>query len=139
MKHSVFSRRIEVVSTMLVAALVMGRAAPAQGVPSTESVVFTFEGFVVALDGLPAEGAVVVSSAGGQAVTDAGGSFRLEAQVPLDAESIQISAIGRAGGNRADGICVRLYAAITTLSVHSPAGSDGSGCCSPWRSPWPIH
>src|SRR5262245_50933155 len=41
-------------------------------------------GCVVDQDGAPCEGAVVVSSAGGRALTDARGDFRLEVDAPLD-------------------------------------------------------
>src|SRR5262245_29432471 len=54
-----------------------------------------FEGLVLEPDGTPAEGAVVVSSAGGTAVADDSGSFRLEVGVPLDATSVQLTAVGR--------------------------------------------
>jgi hypothetical protein len=54
-----------------------------------------FEGIVLALDGSPAEGALVVSSAGGKAVTDRAGNFRLEVGVPLDAASLQLTAVAR--------------------------------------------
>jgi len=46
------------------------------------------EGFVLEPDGAPAEGAVVVSSAGGRAVADRNGSYRLEVCFPGEAESI---------------------------------------------------
>src|SRR5262245_12258619 len=57
----------------------------------------TLEGFVLAPDGSPAEGAVVVSSAGGKAVTDFAGSYRLEVEVPPDATSVQLTAVSSAG------------------------------------------
>ncbi len=56
-----------------------------------------FEGIVLEPDGAPAEGAVVVSSAGGKAVTDRSGSFQLAVGVPPDAESIRVTAVGRGG------------------------------------------
>ena len=64
-------------------------------VSSAESPAFTFIGVVNEPDGTPAEGAIVVSSAGGKAVTGAEGSFRLEVRVPSDSESIQLTAVGR--------------------------------------------
>ena len=44
-------------------------------------------------------GAVVVTSARGEADTAAGGSFELEVEVPLDAEAVQVTAVasGTAG------------------------------------------
>ncbi len=62
-------------------------------------VTFTFEGFVLTPDGIPAERAVVVSSAGGQAVADSAGVFRLEAKVAHGATRLQITAVGGEGGN----------------------------------------
>ena len=56
-------------------------------------------GIVLAPDGSPADGAVVVSSAGGRAVTDAAGSYRLEVDVPLEATSVEVTAVGGTGGN----------------------------------------
>ena len=64
------------------------------------SVAFVFEGFVLDPDGAPAEGAVVVSSAGGKAVADWTGHYRLEVRVPFLAESVQVTAVGRGGTNR---------------------------------------
>src|SRR5262245_8038728 len=49
-------------------------------------------GRVVGPDGAPVAGAVVVTSAGGQAVTDARGAWGLEVQVSLDAVSVQVTA-----------------------------------------------
>src|SRR5262245_17863911 len=57
----------------------------------------TLAGFVLAPDGSPAEGAVVTSSAGGKAVTDAAGDYRLEVEVPLAATSVQVTAVSGAG------------------------------------------
>src|SRR5262245_38675405 len=44
----------------------------------SQSLPFVLEGLVLEPDGAPAVGAVVVTSAGGQAVTDADGAYRLE-------------------------------------------------------------
>ena len=76
-------------------------AEPAQEVhalPHDElRVPFVFEGLVAASDGSPVEGALVVSSAGGKAVTDARGGYRLEALVPAEADCVQVTAVGGAG------------------------------------------
>src|SRR5262245_60199168 len=45
------------------------------------------EGFVLDPGGTPAQSAVVVSSAGGRAVADAAGHYRLEVEVPFEAQS----------------------------------------------------
>jgi hypothetical protein len=56
-------------------------------------------GRVLAPDGAPAEGVVVVSSAGGKAVTDRNGAYQLEVEVPLEAESVQVTAAGAGDQN----------------------------------------
>jgi len=62
----------------------------------------TLSGTVLDRDGLAVPGAVVTTSAGGRAVTGAGGRFHLEVAVPLEAECLQVTAIGGPdGGNRA--------------------------------------
>src|SRR5262245_30775662 len=71
----------------------------------------TLEGFVLAPDGLPAENAVVTSSAGGQAITDAAGAYRLEVDVPLEATSVEVTAVDSAGGNLVASTSVPLSAA----------------------------
>ncbi len=58
-----------------------------------------FDGFVLEPDGAPAEGAVVTSSAGGKAITDPRGRYRLEADVPHAARFVQITAAGRTDAN----------------------------------------
>ena len=77
-----------------------------------ERLPFVFEGVVSNPDGSPAEGVVVVSSAGGRAITNAGGGYRLEADVPVDAECVQVTAVGGA----ASGV------ASTSVQVRSLAG-----------------
>jgi hypothetical protein len=54
---------------------------------SAASAPFVLEGFVLDPEGEPAAGAVVVTSAGGQAVVDEKGSWRLEISVPIDVVS----------------------------------------------------
>src|SRR5262245_50778153 len=56
------------------------------------------EGFVLAPDGSPAENCVVVSSAGGKALTDFAGRYRLEVHAPREATSLELTAAGDAGG-----------------------------------------
>ena len=56
-----------------------------------------FEGIVFDSDGAPAEGAMVVSNAGGKAVTGRNGNYRLETEVAAGAQSIWITAVGAAG------------------------------------------
>jgi hypothetical protein len=54
-----------------------------------------FEGFLFEPDGAPAQGAVVVTSAGGRSVVERDGRYRLEARVPLAARRVRITASGR--------------------------------------------
>ena len=90
--------------------------APPHASPSEDPapVRVVLEGVVREPDGLPAAGAVVVTSAGGKAVAAEDGRFRIEAEVPLDAESVQVTAIGRGGGKRI---------ASTSVAPRSGAGS----------------
>jgi hypothetical protein len=62
-----------------------------------------FVGRVVGPEGGPREGAVVVTSAGGEAVTDARGEYRPEANVPPDARSVRRTrrSLGKRRGERA--------------------------------------
>ena len=57
------------------------------------------EGTVLEQDGRAAVGAMVVASAGGEAVTDASGHYVLDLDVPMDAESLEVTAAGRRGTN----------------------------------------
>jgi trimeric autotransporter adhesin len=50
-------------------------------------------GRILDADGAPAAGAVVVSSAGGKAVTDEDGGFSLQVELPVEAESVQVTAV----------------------------------------------
>ena len=88
-----------------------------------------FEGFVLESEGAPAQGAVVVSSAGGKAVTDVSGSFRLAVSVPLAAESVQVTAVGQG---------VKSLTATASVSISAASGPLWvgpllltSGTCSP--------
>jgi hypothetical protein len=90
-----------------------------------------FEGIVVDADGAPAEGAVVVSSAGGEAATDRGGRYRLEIGVPLDARSVRITAVGSAGGLRASA-SVDLVPGSPLARVPPLELSSGGACPPSW-------
>jgi len=84
------------VASLLLLALVGPAVLPRPA--HAQSTRFAFEGFVLDPDGLPVEGAVVVTSAGGRAVTDAAGSYRLEVVVPDEATSAELTAVGGTGG-----------------------------------------
>src|SRR5262245_4757005 len=73
-----------------------------------------FEGFVYAPDGSPAEGAVVVTSAGGKAVVDVRGHYRIGARIPEEAQHVQVTAVGSGGRN---------LAASASVGVSTVSGS----------------
>ena len=89
---------------------------------------FTFEGFVAASDGSPVEGALVVSSAGGKAVTDVRGWYRLETPVPAEAESVQITAVGGAAQGVAS---ARVVAGSSGRASVDPLFLARGGSCAP--------
>src|SRR5262245_7092171 len=93
---------------------------------------FVFEGFVLDPDGSPAEGAVVVSSAGGKAVADGCGFYRLEAPVPLDAEQVQLTAVGRGGRNLLASSKVGVSAAPGFARVGTLSLAQGGSCSPGW-------
>ena len=127
-------------SLCLFTALVLARSPLAQGDPliergtpvevSTGSKLVVFEGVVLGPDGAPAPGAVVVSSAGGRAVTGLDGGYRLELQVPVESESVQITAIG--SGNRRLLASASVELSATPASAHvGPLELAQSGACEP--------
>ena len=86
------------------------------------------EGLVLLPDGAPAEGAVVVSSAGGKAVVDARGSYRLELELPRDVERVQVTAVGAGGRNLAASTSV---AAASGVAWVNPLTLAVGATCSP--------
>jgi hypothetical protein len=87
------------------------------GVRTESSRPVVLEGLVVSPDGAPVEGAVVVSSAGGQAVTDRDGRYRLEVGVPLDARSLEITVAHSGDGNLLASARVELGAEVQAVRV----------------------
>ncbi len=75
------------------------------------------EGTVLDERGVPAEGALVVTSAGGSAVTDRGGRYRLDVRVPAGATTLRVTAVGSGAGNRA-------ASALVALGADRPAALD---------------
>jgi hypothetical protein len=90
-----------------------------------------FEGFVLEADGSPAVGAVVVSSAGGRAVTGPDGRYRLEARVPLDAHEVEITAA--ADEHRMERKRVELFAHSGVVPVDPLAVVSRPGRPSCWE------
>jgi hypothetical protein len=96
-----------VLSLAMIGSFVLGRSAPAQSrahrehdprIADAPTLPVVLVGIVLEPSGAPAAGAVVVSSAGGKAVTGFDGRYRLEVQVPVDAESLQITAVADQNG-----------------------------------------
>jgi len=92
------------------------------------------EGFVLTPDGLPAEGALVLCSAGGQAVTDAAGGYRLEVDAPREAEFVELTAVRSAGGS----LSASTRVALTPGTRARPLRPDplhlmgGTSCSASW-------
>ena len=137
------SLRVSLIASLAcVAGLALARATLAQeALPvaaglrvasSTSLVPIVFEGFVLEPDGAPAEGAVVVSSAGGRAVVDRNGRYRLDARVPFDARSVQITAFGVACENTSASTSVELSAAPRLAWVDPLRLTGGIICSSRW-------
>jgi hypothetical protein len=90
-----------------------------------------FEGIVVDAQGAPVEGAIVVSGAGGKAVTDRSGSYRLEVRVPGGAERIAITAVGGTGGTLTASTSIPL-APGSLLTRVAPLELASSNCQPSW-------
>ena len=91
-----------------------------------------FEGFVLEPGGAPAAGAVVVSSAGGRAVTDGDGRYHLEVGVPIDAWCVQFTAVGAAGTSRFASTSVALPATARQIHVGPLQLALGVTCAPSW-------
>src|SRR5262245_55829018 len=91
-----------------------------------------FEGFVYTPDGSPAEGAVVVTSAGGKAVVDARGHYCIEASVTGEAESVQVTAVGSGGLNLVASTSVGVAPTMGSVRVTPLALAVGSTCSPSW-------
>ena len=105
---------------------------PRLGPASPEARAVVLEGFVLLPDGNPGEGAVVVSSAGGQAVTDAAGSYRLAVDVPRETTRVQVTALGGAGGNLSASVSVALRSAAGPTRVDPLSLARGTACSPSW-------
>jgi len=86
------------------------------------------EGEVLAADGTPAERVWVGSSAGGRALTDARGHYRLALDVPVEAEEVEIAAVGAGSQGSA-----RARVAVTSGPHLAPlALVQGTSCTPSW-------
>jgi len=112
-----------------------GLAGSSSGAPRTsERATVSLEGLVLALDGSPAEGVSVQTSAGGHAVTDARGVFRLALGVPPAATSVQLTAFGPNGANLVARASVGLSGASGRLQVDPLQLAQGAACAPDWRA-----
>ena len=120
------------VLTLLGAASLWALSSPAvaQDEPREAPLVVAIEGRVCDADGTPVTGAVVVSSAGGSAVSGSSGRFRLEAACPWGV-SVEVTAVSTAGGRTATS-SVRITPTAPTWSVGSMFLQEGSGCSPSW-------
>lgn len=145
MRDSIAFRRRFIMFSLQVLGLTLGRGVLAQGSmpddfmlgherpverPATVGETFTFDGQVLEPNGMPAEGAVVVTSAGGKAVTDSNGGFQLEVQISSGVQNLQVTAVGRTGQNVVASQRVALTAPFGPIQVGSMQLS-ASGSCSP--------
>ena len=99
---------------------------------SADQVAYTFEGFVVEPDWTSAEGAIVVTSAGGQAVTDVNGSFRITVEVPVEAETVQLTAVGLNGKNLVASLPVQVDARFELVHLGTLVLAHASTCSPSW-------
>jgi hypothetical protein len=91
------------------------------------------EGYVLQPDGAPSRRAVVLSSAGGRALTDDAGRYELALDVPLEAEYVQLTAVGASGADRVASRDVAVAAAYGRVPV-APLRLAAAGPCEPaWR------
>ena len=91
-----------------------------------------FEGVVFAPDGSPVSGAIVVSSAGGKALTGSDGSFELQVRVATRAESVQVTAVGGSTGSLAASRQVSLMSSTGHVQVGSLNLSASAACSPAW-------
>jgi len=103
-----------------------------QGARSKDTTVFVFEGSVYGVDGTPAREALVVSAAGGEAVTDLEGKFRLEVAVPREAKSLHLTAVDRYDGNTLASKQVQLSGTSGSVQGVTLHLAQGTSCVPSW-------
>lgn len=147
LKNNIYFGRNTTALGLLLASLLLSPMAAGQNVLTAEAnetphladsgqrtgrTTFHFEGYVLEQGGALAEGAVVLSGVGGQAVSGPDGRFRLEVQVPREATSIQITAIGQSGSSLIASRQVALSASSPLVSVGGLQLAQGTGCSASW-------
>ncbi len=100
--------------------------------PADDTVVIAFAGSVHLPNGTPAVGAVVVSSAGGRAVTNEEGEYGFETRAPIQAKSVQVTAVGGARGRLTSSQRVALSGAPGPVTLAPMQLGMSSGCIARW-------
>ena len=90
-------------------------------------------------DGAPAVGVVVASSAGGRALTGRDGRYRLAVQVPLEAESVEITALADDGGGSKVHASSRASGTSSVTTVDPLVIALGADCQPRWLSAFEGH
>ena len=99
---------------------------------SNASATAVFVGNVLTTTGEAAAGTVVVTDLGGYAVTDANGSFQVEAQVPAGVDNVQVTAVGRSSASVVASRQVQLRPSQGPLAVGSLRLALTGGCNAQW-------
>ena len=99
---------------------------------SNDKATFTLGGLVHKPDGTPADGAVVVSSVGGQAVTDVRGEFRLVVRAPGGVTSVRVMAVAGGNGNLLASRQVAFSGTSGYLPVPSLQLTNSDSCVPSW-------
>ena len=108
----------------------MVRSAPE--IEALEPSAIVCEGVVLDPDGAPAEGALVMSSAGGKSVTNSLGRYRLELAVPSGTRNIRISSVGRVDAKLVASIEVSLSASGENVPVAPLLLARENTCMPSW-------
>jgi hypothetical protein len=99
--------------------------------PPEETAPARFTGRAVLPDGRPVEGAVVVTSAGGKAVSGEDGSFELEVLVPLSAQRLHLTAVAGSGGSSGSLLASAVLSAPFGEASAGELVLESSASCSP--------
>ena len=105
---------------------------PGSAAAATTAPPIVFDGYVLDPRGEPAEGALVVSSAGGKAVVDAAGFYSLETRVPRDADRVQLTAVARGNEPLSASTSVEPFRSSGRVSVGTLVLSQGVNCRPRW-------
>jgi len=119
------------ISPLVLTALVSFQA-PSTQVAQEVSRELVLRGHVYEPSGAPAEGAVVLSSAGGQAVTDWSGGYELRLPTQVDAKRLRVTAVGAGSAGLAASAEVERLAVGGALQVPGLFLAEGTSCPPRW-------